>query len=244
MIDNFCIVVNTFSSYSDIWEMFFKQLEKHFPNQKVYVFSDEDNKLFEKYNVVIYDKDLDFRTQYYECLKSVGEKYCLNMNDDYIMYYDVNVGVIHKLLDYLEKNLDISFIRVAKGYNNTEKMADKDLYFLDLNFPFFYSQTVSIWRTETLLKIHELSPKSSIARKDNLPQLEVVANEICKSLKLNGLYHYDKEPKRGSSHYDSYIFPYIASALVSGKWNFSEYNKELLPLIEKYNINVNLRGIF
>ena len=45
-------------------------------------------------------------------------------------------------------------------------------------------------------------------------------------------------------HYDSEIVPYIASALVKGKWNMSEYSKELIPLIDKYNININERGIY
>jgi hypothetical protein len=241
MIKDFCIVVNTVSTCSDIWEMFFNQLEKHFPNQKIYVFSDVNSDVYKKHNVILYDKNLDFRTQYYESLKKVNEEYCLNMNDDYILYDDVKIKSINDILDILKNNTDISFVRVGKGYNNTNKSFDKTFYYLDPNFPFFYSQTVAVWKTKTLLSIHELSPNSSIGRKDNLPQLEVVANDVCKSLKLNGLYHYDNELQRGSAHYDSNIFPYIASALVSGKWNLSEYGKELSELINQYNININNR---
>jgi hypothetical protein len=58
------------------------------------------------------------------------------------------------------------------------------------------------------------------------------------------LYYYNEEKKRGLNHYDSSIYPYIATALVRGKWNLSEYNFELKPLLEKYKIEINLRGIF
>ncbi len=242
MIENFSIIVNTVSICSDIWEMFFTQLEKHFPNQKVYVFSDVKSEVYKKHNVILYDKNLDFRTQYYECLKQVKEDYCLNMNDDYILYDDVKIESIKNIINVLKKNSDISFIRVGKGYNNTKNNFVDNLYYLDPLFPFFYSQTVAVWKTKILLSIHELSPKSSIGRKDDLPQLEVVANDICKHLKLKGLYHYDNESKRGSAHYDSNIFPYIASALVSGKWNLTEYPNELGPLINQYNINIENRG--
>jgi hypothetical protein len=244
MIENFCIVVNTVSTCSDIWPMFFGQLEEFFPNQKVYIFSDVDNEIFKNYEVILYDKNLDFRTQYLNCLVGVKEEYMLNLNDDYILYNIVNVGEIERIISTLSSNEDLSFIRLAKGYNYTNLMYDKNLFLLDLNQDFFYSQTASIWKTKTLLQIHQLSPISSIGRKDNLPQLEVVANNICKKLELMGLFYHNNEPKRGSAHYDTSIFPYIASALVAGKWNLSEYKQELLPLIFKYEINTNKRGVF
>ena len=35
----------------------------------------------------------------------------------------------------------------------------------------------------------------------------------------------------------------IATAIIKGKWNLSEYPTELTPLLEKYNINPEVRGI-
>jgi hypothetical protein len=61
---------------------------------------------------------------------------------------------------------------------------------------------------------------------------------------ISGLYYYNEEPKRGGNHYDSSIYPYIATALVKGKWNLSEYKKELGTLLEQYNIDKDLRGVF
>ena len=61
-------------------------------------------------------------------------------------------------------------------------------------------------------------------------------------LKINGLYCYYNEPKRGSNHHDSSVFPYIATAIVKGKWNCLEYRKELEPIFKNYNIDRYLRG--
>jgi len=242
MIDNFCIIINTVSSCSDLWEMCVKQLEKHFPNNKVYIFTDKNDIIFNKYQVVIYDPNLDFRTQYLNCLKSVTEQYSLIMNDDYILYDKVNNEKIKNLIDILLSDSKISFIRFAKGYNFTDINYKEKLFFLDINKPFFYSQTAGIWNTESLLKIHDKCPPSGIGRKNNEPQLEVVANDVCRVLNLVGLYHYDNEKIRGLYHYDSNIFPYIASALVSGKWNLSEYPNELTPLLDYYKIDKEKRG--
>jgi hypothetical protein len=242
-MDNFCVIINTVSSCSDLWEICLSQLEKHFPNNKVYIFTDKDDKLFDKYRVIIYDSNLDFRTQYLNCLKSVTESYCLIMNDDYILYDKVNDTEIKNLVDILINDNQISFIRFAKGYNFTEVNYKDKLFFLDLNKPFFYSQTAGIWNTESLLKIHDICPPSGIGRKNNEPQLEVIANDVCRNLNMSGLYHYDNEKKRGLYHYDSNIFPYIASALVSGKWNMSEYRIELTPLLDQFKIDIEKRGI-
>ena len=67
------------------------------------------------------------------------------------------------------------------------------------------------------------------------------ANIACKKY-CGGILYYNDETKRGMHHYDSSIVPYIASAIVKGKWNISEYPTELPPLLQKYNININKRG--
>ncbi len=60
-------------------------------------------------------------------------------------------------------------------------------------------------------------------------------------LNMNGCYYYNEEPARGG-HHDSSIFPYIATAIVKGKWNYSEYPSELDLLFKEYNIDKHLRG--
>jgi hypothetical protein len=61
---------------------------------------------------------------------------------------------------------------------------------------------------------------------------------------IKGLCHYNNEPKRGENHYDSDVYPYIATALVKGKWNINEYPSELGGLLSINNIDINNRGIY
>ncbi len=51
------------------------------------------------------------------------------------------------------------------------------------------------------------------------------------------------ERKRGLYHYDSLVFPYTATAINKGKWNMSEYSKELNEMFLEHNINPFERGI-
>jgi hypothetical protein len=51
------------------------------------------------------------------------------------------------------------------------------------------------------------------------------------------------EKRRGIYHNDSLVFPYIATAINKGKWNYTEYEKELNELFNIYNINPFERGI-
>lgn len=242
---NLAIIVNTHSSYSDIWPMFFGELEKFFPDQKVYIFSDVDlTGTNTKYVSVKYDPTLDFRSQYLSCLSSIQEPYCLTLNDDYVLTGEANKLELSAMLEIMGLDKLITQIRVAKGFNGTDKQYGTKYFYLDLNQDFFYTQSVAIWKTDILEAIHWLSPNSSIARKDNLPQLEVEANKVCQSMNLRGLYYFDNELKRGMYHYDSSIFPHIASALVGGKWNFREYPTQLLSLCKKYNIDSSIRGVY
>ena len=50
------------------------------------------------------------------------------------------------------------------------------------------------------------------------------------------------EVKRGLYHCDSIVFPYIATAINKGRWNTSEYRKELTLMFSKYDINPTIRG--
>ena len=243
-IDDLCLVVNTVSHCMDLWEMFFKQLEKHFPNNKTYVFSDVIEGLPENVTPIKYDINDNFRTQYLGCIKQVEEKFCIYFNEDYILYGDVNVDRIKEYVDFMEEDESISFIKINKNENSlgVKYKERDDLIYLNPNLQHFFSQAVAIWRTRTLEEIHELGPDLHIANLRTGLQFETEANAVCQKMGLQGLYSYNGEPKRGIYHYDNNIFPYIATAIIKGVWNLKEYNNELFPLFIKYGINPTIRG--
>jgi hypothetical protein len=49
------------------------------------------------------------------------------------------------------------------------------------------------------------------------------------------------DKKRGMHHYDSSTYPYIATAIVKGKWYTSDY-PEIKELLKTYKIEISERG--
>ena len=239
-----CLIINTFSKYSDLWPMFFDSLDQHLPFLKRYVFVDEGHP-DENSTTIHYNKEEQFRNQFLSCIKKVKEKYCIFISEDYIMYRTPRTDLLQKYRDILKDDNKLTFIRFAKGMNHNEPnyKDHRDLYILNNKLPYFYSQTAAIWKTRDLEKIFVHSENSHIANLDYENSFEWKATKVCEKLDMNGLFCYNGEPKRGIYHHDSFVFPYIATALVKGKWNLSEYKQELTPLLTKYNIDPNIRGI-
>lgn len=96
----------------------------------------------------------------------------------------------------------------------------------------------TIWNTKSYLKLCENISNQSIW------EFERNGQQVFKDLHMRALYTYRGEPKRGKHHWDSSVFPYIATAIGKGKWNFGEYKKELTVILEEYNIDYAIRGIF
>jgi hypothetical protein len=225
--------------------MFFDCLNEFLPSLKRYVFVDKGEP--DKNSTTLFYNSADlFRTQFLECIKQIKEDYCIFISEDYILYNHVRMDLVEKYKTILEENPALTFIRFAKGIDFKEskyKNCDS-LYELNNSLPYFYSQTAALWRTRDLERIFFHSDDAHIANKDYENSFEWRASEICRKLDMRGLFCYNGEPKRGIHHHDSIVFPYIATALVKGEWNLREYERELSPLIKKYNIDLNERGIF
>ena len=239
------LVVNTHSSYSDLWDMFLARLEKHFPEVKTYIFSDK-GEFDPRYEVAYYDNSQNFRSQFLSCIANVEEKYCIFISEDYILYDSPRHELLEEYIDVLDKHEYLSFVRLLKGMSFGEPKFKnyENLYELSSSFPYFYSQSAALWRTRHLETIFSRGPDLHIAGKNEDQQFEIAANKVCQELDFRGLYCHYGEPKRGIYHYDSIVFPHIATAIIKGKWNLSEYEDELTPLLEEYDIDPNIRGVY
>jgi hypothetical protein len=134
----------------------------------------------------------------------------------------------------------ITFVKFTKGCEKTiSKYNDIEyLSIIDPNDNNFYAQQAAIWRTESLKNVFE----KSYQHNDRIVQ-ETTSAKICRELNFVGLICYNGEPKRGQVHYDSYVYPHIATAVTKGKWNLSEYKEELTPLFTEYLIEPSRRGV-
>ena len=245
------LIVNTHSSYSDVWPMFFSQLYTYWDPTRwpVYVFSDTpkiDGVVVDvfKPTILVYNNDISYREQYFECLRQVKEPFVITVSEDYIIYGPIDFIALQRYTNVLGSMKELSFIGLSRGVDDpgSSVAENADLFHRPENGTQVYSQTATIWRTRDLLKIYEIGPDHHIA--DRYPAFEDSANEICKKMGIKGLLAYRGERKRGMVHYDNSVFPYIATALVKGKWNIREYQNELGPLLNDYKIDIMKRGIY
>lgn len=248
-MNDIALVVNTISKNSDIWEMFFDQLEKYVPKNffdNKYLFTDKTGESVpEDFEVVLYDENKMYREQFLTGIKEVKEKYCIYISEDYILYDNIREDLLLKYKNIMDDD-GISFVKLFKGsvietplipYKDSD-----DLYVVNKELPYYYSQSATLWKTRDLEKIHEDGPNLHIANTDWQNSFEWNANDICLKLGFESLFVFRKEARRGMYHYDSSVFPHIATALVKGVWNIKEYKKELVPLLEEYNISTSVRG--
>ena len=242
-----CLIVNTVSKNSDVWNVFFERIEKHFNNtffNQKYVFVDDDLKKIPKdYKIIKYNKNEVYREQFVSCIREVKEKFCIYISEDYILYDNVDIEKILQFKTILNNN-NLSFIKFSRGgvYDGPFEQFGKNLFHVPIGRDYFYTNQAALWKTSDLRMVHEKGPNLHIANEDWQNSFEFRATETCRNLGLRGLFCFYGENKRGLYHYDSSVFPHVATALVKGLWYMSEYPDEMGAIIKHYNINIMKRG--
>lgn len=224
----------TNSNTSDVWDMFYEQSKKYC-SYPLYLISDElhKNKVYD--GIHIYENSQPYWLAWAEALKKIQSDFFIYLQEDFILYDSINEEKIKEYEKFLNQNPKYSFVRLLRsGSLNKTKLTDS-LFDIESGNKNIFSMQPTIWRTSDFIKLykHVAAPKWF----ENDTYIEK-----CIKLNLKGAYHYDNEPKRGLDHYDSNVYPYIATALVRGKWNISEYKDELKSLLNEYNIDINIRG--
>jgi len=243
------LVINTVSKNQDLWPLFFDKIEQYIPSDfftSRYVFVDPvDYDFPADYQVVNYNPANKYRDQFLEGITKVKEEYCIYISEDYILYDNMQVDKVHHFVATLEASPDISFVRFMRGgiYDGPFEQHSENLYYLLTNQDYFYTNQAALWRTNDIKLVHQKGPNLHIANQDWQNSFEYQATKVCQELKMKGLFCYYNEPRRGMYHYDSSVFPHVSTALVKGRWNVSEYSKELFPIFKEYTINPYLRGV-
>jgi hypothetical protein len=187
-------------------------------------------------NIYKYNNEDPYWSVWVNALNKFNLKNFIYLQEDFVLYGEVNEVKINQLTEYLN-NSDYSFIRLIKSGNLNNKLINENLYEIESSNENIFSMQPTIWKTKDYIKIMN-GVKDSKWLENNRYNNFMAENNI------KGLYYYNGEPKRGANHYDSELYPYIATALVKGKWNLSEYNEELSSLLEIYKIDVLKRGVF
>jgi hypothetical protein len=228
-------IAYTNSNCSDLWDVFQQQNGKY-STIPIYMISDKEVGGINNDKLFIYNNDDDYYNVWIQALKKFDSDYFIYLQEDFILYDKVNNEKLNEYLEFLKQNPNYSFVRLLKSGRLRDKKIFDNLYEIESSNINIFSMQATIWRTKDYISLMEKVKDSKWLENDNYPK------EMLR-MGMKGLYHYDGESKRGENHFDSNIYPYIATALVRGKWNTSEYNNELTPIFLEFSIDKNKRGI-
>jgi hypothetical protein len=210
--------------------MFFGQLKKYIGNTKVYVAVNKEDELLSEYNQIVYDDSKLYTQRWAEILELIEEETFMFMHEDMILFDKVDFQSLEKYIGYVKDNLAESIKLILAGDRFDEWSVDKTLV---TNQYAKFSIQPTITQKRVFQQLVE-----------NLPPMNIWEfEEAIVSFGRDFMVKVGNEKKRGLYHYDSTIFPYIATAINKGKWNMSEYSKELDSMFREYSVNPFERGI-
>ena len=229
-----CYITYTNSKCSDVWDIFIKQQNKY-TNLPLFFISDKPIPGYEE-KTFIYDNDDNYSSTWVNTLKKLEYDFFIYLQEDFFLYEKVNEEKLFEYVQFLEKNEEYSFVRLIKSGYLGEKRLSETLYKIESSNSFIFAMQATIWKKTEYIHLLERVQEPKWLETNKY-------REIMGELNMIGAYHYDNELKRGGCHYDSSVYPYIATALVKGKWILSEYGDILQNILKEHNVDVNKRGV-
>jgi hypothetical protein len=229
------------SDYSDVWPAMFGQTDKYLPGVRKYLFSDQSTPELhrEGWEIIRYDDTMRYQQRMTHCLDLVEEDIVLFHHEDMFLYQEPKREVLDEFIELIEEGeVDIvKLIRASYSEHRSAKVTSSEFIYenpQDLQFAI----QPSLCDKEKLRLIYDKTSG------DNIWEFESNSSAISSYFKIKtGMVYTESDIKRGQFHWDSSIYPYIATAVVKGRWNFSDYSKELPPILEEYSIDYEKRGI-
>jgi len=224
------LVVYTHTDMKDVWPMFFGQLKKYIGDTKVYVAVNEDDTQLSDMIRIIYDDSKQYTDRWKEILSQIEESVFMFLHEDMILFDEPK-------FDYIDRYFKL----VDDGKVESIKM----IYVPDNDIVSDVDDTL------VSNQYSKLSIQPTIIRKDyfqsildKVSSLSIWDFELAIAVDTKSyMVRVGGERKRGMYHCDSIVFPYIATAINKGKWNYNEYQKELDVLFLEYGMNPFERGI-
>lgn len=246
-LDGVANILYTHTDYSDVWAMYFGQAEKYFQAfSKNYVFVNEYSELLPKYfQQIIYNDKSPYVNRLLECLAHINEEILFINHEDMVLY---DFPDMSKILGYVEAMKKkpwylfganrYDFIRLVRGgsYCSSKSWSVPSLSCLHLWSRWIFSIQPSFWNKERFIKLLERHSGQHIWG------FEAAAQMTCRKLMIRGAFSDTIGKKIGTMHWDNPTYPYIATAVVKGKWNTGEYGEILGRLFRGYGINKSIRG--
>ena len=246
MIDQLTILLNTHSSCSDVWPMFFGRLANFWPGHPPVIMSVNDDcndepglccsknwafvgnatsgvTLPDNLRIYRYESADKFGQQYLQGLSHVQTDYVLPVLEDMILMGPVDAAAIE---DGIAQTSELRLTTVTTGKEIGR--AGRWRHCTDV-----FTMQPTIHKTSDLLRsiIDHRHCKTAREWEDSMRD---AGPRFCLDPNSCG-------PQRGRTHFDSIVFPAMCTAINKERWN-REYEKELTPLLSKCGIDPTLRG--
>ncbi len=234
-LNQLTILTHTHTDCKTLWDPYFDSYQEFFNDcEHIVLINKYSDNISNKQ--IIYSEETKYSNRLIEALNQIKTEYVLISFEDMILYDKVDTEKLSSIIDMMSTNEEYFFTRLIKsGIRSSSSL--KDNLFLMNSSDFMFSITPTVWRRSMLLSALENLQHLSIW------DLETNGDTLLKNNNIKSLYYYDNEKPRGG-HHDSTIYPHICSAIVKGKWNMREYSEILSPIIKKYNIDINEKGVF
>ena len=238
-MDNITLFTYTHANCKDLWPIYFDLLDKHASDLNSVVASNQITSDFKNHKFVEY-QDKNYCEEIAGIVeKNIKTEYMIYMQEDFFLYNDIDVDQLQYIADFLNKTI-VSYVRLIKCGHITEIPIKEKIYWvqtpnLQHNSVTSVSFQPTLWKTQDFIEVYKNTPYTKF-------QEGIEFANAMNKLNYYAAYYYNNEPKRGAMHWDSSVFPYVATAIVKGKWNISEYEKELMPILNQYGVNTSVRG--
>jgi hypothetical protein len=225
--------------YSDTWPVLFGQSNLYLKEKRKILFTNKYDKVPDGWEVILYDDSLPYQQRFSSCLEKIDSELVILHHEDMFLHSNIDEDMMSEMINIVSKN-KIDLIKLSRAnYRPQEPLVSsfihKNVYMSPLDLQFAIQPTIG--KKDTFLKIYKNTPGNSIW------EFEANASSYCFTNSIrSGMTFLEGEEKRGQFHWDSHIYPYFATAIVKGKWDFESYPSKMGAILEKYNIDPNIRG--
>jgi hypothetical protein len=187
----------------------------------------------ESVKLIRYDEAFSYTDRLRSVLERVREEYVFFVHEDMPLVRTPVIESIFAARQKLEsdpRNAVVRMIRVGKGLWVNLDRPSRLPFFARVSpwSPWQFSIQPSLWRRAALLRLLDKCPGLSVW------EFEVEGQKVFRRLGLKGFQPISSGNRRGRHHFESSVYPYIATAIVKGKWNTTEYPelKSLLATVD------------
>lgn len=240
----FCILVNSHNTFSDVYNIMLKELEKLCPEEIDIFFSIDhlkENKISDRYNTIFYDPKISYTKRLFNIIDKLDYEYILILQEDWIPTDNIKIERITEIVNLMKEN-NIQMLRSYKNHGKgpglLKKFKLKNNKYSIFQIPKQATYQLS-WQPQIFLKKFLVD---FLKRFPNIyPPLCNLENSCIQNYfrKYNLFYVSCIENEKST---DSYFFPHV-HGVYRGKWALNG-QKKLMEIIEKYKVDVSIRGYY